>query len=156
MTRPEPTPLARALGRVPSGLYIVSCDLHGASSGFLASFVVQCGFEPPTIVVAVAKERPHLASLRSGSPFGVSILDAASRGAMAPFLKSDDPWVGLAAGKGPGGSLHLAEALAWLECRARTSCDAGDHVLVVATVEAGGLLREGEPTCHLRKNGLSY
>ncbi len=156
MTRPEPTPLARALGRVPSGLYIVSCDVDGASSGFLASFLVQCGFEPPSIVVAVAKDRPHLAALRSSSPFGVSILDAASRGLMAPFLKSDEPFAGLATAKGPGGSLHLVEALAWLECRASTSCDAGDHVLVVAAVEAGGLLHEGEPLSHLRKNGLSY
>ncbi len=156
MTRPEPSPVARALGRVPSGLYIVSCALDGRPAGFLASFLVQCGFEPPTIVVALAQGRPHLEALRSGTPFGVSILDAASRGLMAPFLKSDDPFDGLAAARGPGGSLHLVEALAWLECRARTTCDAGDHVLVVATVEAGGLLREADPLCHLRKNGLSY
>ncbi|MEY2745795.1 MAG: hypothetical protein RL112_837 [Planctomycetota bacterium] len=156
MTRPEPSPLARALGRVPSGLYIVSCHLEGRPAGFLASFLVQCGFEPPTIVVALGKDRPHLAALRPGALFGVSILDAASRGLMAPFLKSDDPFAGLAAANGPGGSLHLVEALAWLECRARATCDAGDHVLVVATAEAGGLLREGDPLSHLRKNGLSY
>lgn len=156
MSRPEPSPLARALGRVPSGLYIVSCTLDGAPAGFLASFLVQCGFEPPSIVVAVGKERPHLAALRSKAPFGVSVLDAQSRGLMAPFMKSATPFDGLATGSGPGGSLHLAESLAWLEARVRGECDAGDHVLLVATVEAGATLRDGDPLAHLRKNGLSY
>jgi flavin reductase (DIM6/NTAB) family NADH-FMN oxidoreductase RutF len=160
MTRPEAraelTPLARALGRVPTGLYIVSCQLDGVASGFLASFVVQCGFEPPTVVLAVGKDRPHLAALRAQRVFGVSILDAQSRSLMAPFMKSSTPFDGLATGTGPAGTLHLSEALAWLECRVRSEADAGDHVLVIATAEAGALLREGDPSVHLRKNGLSY
>ena len=32
----------------------------------------------------------------------------------------------------------------------------GDHVVVFGTVEAGEKLRDGEPSIHLRKNGLAY
>jgi len=137
-------------------LYIVSCHLEGRPAGFLASFLVQCGFEPPTIVVALGKDRPHLAALRPGELFGVSILDAASRGLMAPFLKSDDPFAGLAAANGPGGSLHLVEALAWLECRVTGEHASGDHVVVFGEVVDGAQKRDGEPAIHLRKNGLGY
>ena len=57
----ELTPLAKALGRIPTGLYIVtSKDNAGDNSealGFVGSFVMQPGFEPPTVCVAIGKDR---------------------------------------------------------------------------------------------------
>ena len=49
MPDPADPPLARALGRIPSGLYIVSTVRDGRPVGFLGSFVMQMGFEPPTV-----------------------------------------------------------------------------------------------------------
>jgi flavin reductase (DIM6/NTAB) family NADH-FMN oxidoreductase RutF len=154
------SPLARALGRIPSGLYVVTTSKDGRPSGFLGSFVMQAGFEPPTVTVAIGRDRPHLADVRTSGRFALSILDPASRGLMAPFLRKlvppATPFDGLALGRTAAGSVVLAEALAWVDCRLVGEHASGDHVVVFGEVVEAALLREGDPSTHLRKNGLGY
>ncbi len=156
----ETSPLARALGRIPSGLYIVTTTQGGVPSGFVGSFVMQMGFEPPTVCVAVGKTRPHLAQMRASGRFALSILDAQSRGLMTTFFKKlpegQSPFERLTLSTTRAGSTVLADALAWLDCRITGEFATGDHVVVFAEVTDGALLREGEPHTHLRKNGLGY
>jgi flavin reductase (DIM6/NTAB) family NADH-FMN oxidoreductase RutF len=160
MTDTETTPLARALGRVPSGLFIVTTVEDGAPLGFLASFVMQAGFDPPTVSVAVAKGRAHLDAIRASGRFAVSILDADSSHLMGPFFRKLEPgessFDGLATERTPGDSTVLSEALAWLDCRHTGEYETGDHVIVYGEVTGGELKREGEPKTHTRKDGLSY
>lgn len=153
-------PLALALGRIPTGLYVVTTTREGRPLGFVGSFLMQVGFAPPSVCLAIAKTREHLAAIRARGAFAVSILDARSQGLMAPFFKKPEP------GKSafdqvehrasPAGLPILAGALAWLECRASGEHEGGDHVIVFGTVEHGELLRSGDPSIHLRKDGLSY
>lgn len=154
------SPLAKALGRVPCGLYIVTTESAGRPLGFLGSFVMQVGFEPPTVCVAVGKGRPHLEAMRASGRFALSQLDKASSKLMTPFMKKPpegtSPFDGLAVRKTPGGSTVLADALAWLECELQGEHEVGDHFVVFGRVVAGELLREGEPRVHLRKDGLGY
>ena len=66
---PAPTDLdgfAAALGRIPSGLFIVSWRAADADRGMLASWVMQSGFEPPLVSVAVGTSRDLLAVVRAG------------------------------------------------------------------------------------------
>ena len=51
--RPEPSALARALGRIPCGLFLATVETPDGPVGFVASFVQQVGFEPPTVALAV-------------------------------------------------------------------------------------------------------
>jgi flavin reductase (DIM6/NTAB) family NADH-FMN oxidoreductase RutF len=156
----ELSPTARALGRIPSGLYIVTTLTAGRPSGFLGSFVVQLGLDPPTVGVAIAKERPYLAAIRAHGRFALSILDGPSRGLMAAFLKKPvpgrTPFDDLRILETPAGLPALADALAWIDCRVDGEHALADHVVVFGTVTAGALLREGEPATHVRKNGLGY
>jgi flavin reductase (DIM6/NTAB) family NADH-FMN oxidoreductase RutF len=156
----DPSPLARALGRVPSALYVVSTLREGRPVGFVASLVQQVGFSPPALCLAVAKEREPLRDLRASGRFSLSLLDAGSRARMGPFLKAPAPggssYDGLALGHTPAGLPYLADGLAWFDCRVLSEHDSGDHVVVFAEVEAAQMLREGEPHVHLRRNGLSY
>ncbi len=160
MSRIEHSPLARALGRVPSGLYIVTANGPHGPLGFLGSFVQQVGFEPPTVVVGVGADRPHLAALRSSKGFAICVLDAASKGLMAAFYKAppagEDVFAGLATARTPAGEWVLSDALAWIECKVVGEHPAGDHVVVFGAATAGALTREGESLVHLRRNGLSY
>src|SRR6188474_2077686 len=93
MADPEASPLARALGRIPSGLFVVSTVRDGQPVGFLGSFVMQMGFAPPTVCVGVGKSRPQLADMRRSGGFALSILDAPSRSLMSAFLRKLPPGV---------------------------------------------------------------
>ena len=160
MPTPSDSPLALALGRVPSGLYIVTTRHGGETVGFLGSFVMQMGFSPPTVCVAVAKDRVALASIRAVGRFGLSVLDPESRGVMKGFLRrlpeGESPFDGLELRETPSGTPVLAGALAWLDCRTTGEFETGDHVAVFAEVTEGRVLRAGEPSTHVRRSGLGY
>lgn len=161
MTTPSnPDDLGAALGRVPSGLFIVATDgPDGAAMGFLASFVQQVALDPPTVAVAVSTDRDHLAAIRAAGRFGVSVLGEGDKALMKPFFKGPDdgsPFDDVASARTESGATYLTEALAWLDCRVTGEHDAGDHVVVFGAVEGGARAREGEPLTHVRKNGLRY
>lgn len=156
----SPSPLALALGRIPTGLYVVTTLKDERPFGFVGSFLMQVGFDPPVVSIAIGKDREHLAAIRAHGRFGVSVLDGASQKLMAPFLKRHEP--GRSAfdqvehRPSPSGLPVLAGALAWLDCRVTGEHAAGDHAVVFGCVEHGELLRAGDPAVHLRKNGLEY
>lgn len=160
MTRTEPTPLARALGRLPSGVYIVTTLRAGAPVGFVGSFVQQVAFEPPTLVLAVANDREQLADLRKTGRFALSVLGSGDQALMSPFLKrlpeGASPFDGLAVARSRSGLPVLEAALAWLDCRIAGEHAAGDHTVLFGVVEEAQLVREGDPRIHLRRNGLGY
>ena len=156
----EPTPLALALGRVPTGLYILSTLDGERDLGFVASFVTQVGIAPPTMAVAVGKERGPLAAIRESGGFALSILDEASKGVMGGFFRppaeGQTPFDALETSRTPRGAAVLDDALAWLDCRVTGEFETGDHVVVFGEVLAGELQRAGDPALHLRKSGLGY
>lgn len=158
MADPNPSPIARALGRIPTGLFIVTTVLDGRRAGFLGSFLVQTGFDPPTLCVSVARDREHLRGMRRSEHFAVSILDGSAKGLMQPFLRRAvaDPFEGLATHEVAGGAPVLSDALAWLSCKVIGEHELPDHVVVFGEVADARLLREGEPSTHVRKNGLTY
>jgi len=159
-TDTSPGPLARALGRIPSGLFLVT-TLDGTDPvGFVGSFVQQVGFAPPTVAVAVGKARGPLAALRAKRAFGVSVLDASSSGVMGRFFRKVEPpatpFDGLQLVTAKTGCPLIGEALAWLDCVVVGEHELADHVVVFGEVLAGTQVREGDPAVHLRKNGLGY
>lgn len=152
--------LGSALGRVPSGIFVCSCGTGDASRPFIASWVMQSSFDPPSVSVAIEDGRDALEVLGdSDGRFTLSILPADSGHAMMkPFFSGDAerPYGDLATLRTEDDGIYLADALAWLECRELTRCRAGQHVLVVGEVLTGGTLRDGEPLVHVRKTGYSY
>jgi flavin reductase (DIM6/NTAB) family NADH-FMN oxidoreductase RutF len=157
---PPLTPIALALGRIPTGLYLVTASSPAGPVGFVGSFLMQVGFEPPTVCVAVARERAHLAAIREAGHFGVSVFDPASGAVMKRFLRrygpGESPFDGVALETAAGGCPVLSQALAWLVCRRTGEFDTGDHAVVFGEVVDARLCREGEPSIHLRRNGLTY
>lgn len=153
-------PLAQALGRVSSGLYIVTTAGADGPLGFLGSFVIQVGFEPPTVAVAIADGRDHVAAIRESGHFGLSILDKPSSGLMGAFFKKlpegQTPFDDLKLLESRAGVPVLADSLAWLDCRVTSEHKPCEHVVLFGEVVEGALLRDGTPSSHVRKNGLSY
>lgn len=147
---------ATALGRIPSGLFVVT--VH--DTGMLGSWVQQCSFDPPQLTVAIRKGRFVLEWLTDGTAFAVNVIPEGQKALVAHFGKGFES--GQPAFDGVEWTRHgdsapmLTAALACLDCRVVTRFDAGDHVLVVGRVVSGTVNQDGTPAVHVRKNGLHY
>ena len=74
------------LGRLVSGLYIVTAKTAtGEETGMLSSWVMQAGFEPPMLTVAVKLGRYLEEWLTAGTPFNVNILSESQNAMLKPF-----------------------------------------------------------------------
>jgi flavin reductase (DIM6/NTAB) family NADH-FMN oxidoreductase RutF len=152
--------MAAALGRVPSGLFVLTVRHGDAETGMLASWVQQCSFDPPLVTVAVRRERELLAWLTDGAAFTLNVLDESQTDMVAHFGKGfrldQEAFTGLELLPGGGAAPVLAEALAYLECRIEARHRTGDHELFSARVVGGRVLSDGRPMVHVRKSGLHY
>jgi flavin reductase (DIM6/NTAB) family NADH-FMN oxidoreductase RutF len=161
----SPDGLAAALGRIPSGLFIITWRETGGDRGMLASWVMQAGFDPPLVSVAVAPGRGLLAAIDAGTTFVVNVLADTQRPLLARFGKppaaGEDLFAGLGVGRAACGAPTLEGAAAWLECTpvsrtAGSDAVAADHVVVLARVSGAAAGPDAAPLVHLRKNGLRY
>src|SRR5262245_29890071 len=152
--------LAAALGRIPSGLFILTVRHGSAETGMLTSWVQQCSFDPPQVSVAIRRDRAVSGWLVDGAVLTLNIIAEGHRGLVAHFGKGFDAgepaFTGLEVERPAGEAPVLAEALAYLHCRVAGRCPAGDHDLVIARVVSGRVQGEGRPTVHIRKSGLNY
>jgi len=152
--------LSAALGRIPSGLFVLTVRCGETETGMLASWVQQCSFDPPQITVAINKERDVLDWLTEGAAFVVNVIPEGGKTIVAHFGKGfesgESVFEGLDVRRDAETPPVLLSAHAYLACRVVSRCDVGDHVLVIGCVTAGGLLHDGKPTVHVRKNGLKY
>jgi flavin reductase (DIM6/NTAB) family NADH-FMN oxidoreductase RutF len=159
-TTDQNRPLASALGRIPSGLFILSARRDDTETGMLVSWVQQCSFEPPQITVALQRGRAIHEWLRDAADFTLNILHESQTDMVAHFgrgfLRGNTAFEGLEVDRTAGMAPVLSEALAFLDCRVVARCAAGDHELLIAEVKDGRLLGEGHPMVHVRKNGLHY
>lgn len=153
--------LATALGKIVSGLYIISLKDGDKETGFLASWVQQAGFEPPMLSIAFNKERKnHFALLTGSGKLVVNVMSKESGKTMSRFFKPA-PAEGsifdeLKTQIGQLGIPILSDSVAFLECKYHSEMQSGDHIIVLVEVINSGILNEYEPSVHIRKNGLSY
>ena len=148
-----------ALGKIPSGLFVVGAVDKGERIGMLCSFVEQAGFKPPMVSLALGVDRLLNQLLQEGGLFSLNILGKEDSKLLSTFAsgRGQDPFGSFPLIENSHNLPQLAGALAWMACRPCGSVAAGDHVVHVAEVLQGCLHREGsEPMIRLRKNGLSY
>jgi flavin reductase (DIM6/NTAB) family NADH-FMN oxidoreductase RutF len=152
--------LAAALGRVPSGLFVLTLSRDTIETGMLASWVQQCSFNPPQISLAVQRGREINPLLTQGSLFTLNVLDETQTDMIVHFGRGftlqEPAFAGLDVQRGQTNGPVLGEALAYLECRVVERFPAGDHDLIVAEAVAGSVLGEGHPMVHIRKSGMHY
>lgn len=151
--------LLAALGRIPSGLFVVSLRNGKHETAMLASWVQQCSFEPPMITLAVNVKRWFVDWLVEGAMIGVSILGEGQKELLGHFGKGFEE--GQPAFDGIEVERHhgpatLKAAHAILRCRLTAVRDAGDHRLAIAVIESGSVQHEGRPGVHIRRSGAHY
>lgn len=157
--RPEQTELGKALGKIASGLYVITAQVDGAPIGMLCSFVEQAGFAPPMISVAVGHGRPLTAALEGDGIFGLNVLSKSNTQLMKTFARPNAPDAftthPLVANRFE--LPQFAEAWAFLACKVAGSVQTGDHTVYVAEVLDGTLQHENEePMIRVRAHGFGY
>ena len=152
--------VARALARVPSGLFILTAGAGDEAAGFLASWVQQAGFEPPALTVAIQIGRPILDLIRREARFCVSVLHEPTKAMIGHFAKGFAPgepaFAGVDVRPAANGVPVLAGAHAHLACRLIGESRWSDHVILCGEVVGGAKHDDGMPLVHVRKTGTSY
>ena len=152
----------KALGRVPSGVYILTAAHGGDATAMMASWVQQAGFDPPAVSVAMAKGRPIVELIAASRTFALSIIPEGDSSLMKRYARGvkpgDDPFAGVETFATPSGIPAMKTALAWLECRLIHTCAfGGDHDLLIGEVVAGNILQAGGTAfMHQRGSGFHY
>jgi len=153
-------PLASALGRIPSGIFVLTVARDGIETGMLASWVQQCSFDPPQLTIAIRRDREIVSLLGDGAAFTLNILEASQTDMIVHFGRGfalgQDAFEGIEVRRDGTRGPVLAEALGYLECLVVGRVPAGDHDLFLGRVVSGALQDEGQPMVHVRKNGLHY
>ncbi|MGA1574189.1 MAG: diflavin flavoprotein [Vulcanococcus sp.] len=159
-------PAIQALGRVVGSLCVLTTvkgsDAGRLSGAMVASWVSQASFTPPGFTVAVAKDRAVEALLHIGDRFALNVLaegreTAVMKQFLKPFAPGADRFAGLELAESPGGQPLLPEGLAWLEARVMQRMECGDHWLLYAQVDQGGVQDAGGVTAvHQRRSGAHY
>src|SRR5258708_4766693 len=116
--------MAQALGKITSGIFIVTAKKGEEETAMLASWLQQASFQPPTISLSVHKDRPIDQFLSEDSAFVVNILQKDEKSLFKHFATGfalgKNPYHGIDTKDSTTGSKILSRAMAVLECRVRT------------------------------------
>ena len=152
--------VATAMGKIPSGLFILSfIDDAGADDFMLASWVQQCSFSPLMVNIAIRSERSILSQLVPGKIFNLHIIKEGQNqmgGKFAKPVSGPDQLKDLNLQREPNLPVVLLDTCAVLQCKAAGVLNAGDHQLLLAEVVSGTMLAGGDPMVHVRKNARNY
>lgn len=149
-----------ALGRTPSGLFIVTSAANGRQAAFLGSFVQQASFSPLIFSVAVHPERYPYELMSQSKKFGLSLVGENDQILLKKFAKGHGPEsdpISEVSFEVVEGVPLLKDALGGAVFEIIDESKPGDHVIVFGQVLAGRLYdAERKPWVHVRKSAKNY
>ncbi len=154
---------AKAVGHIPSGLFIVCANDGENKDGYLASWVQQVSFDPLMIAVAIGKGRAGYDHIMSKKTFTVNIVGKHDMNYLKHFWsgyqEEDNPFHNgeLDHEISDNGGIILKQAKSTIECQMVSKEIPGDHEIVFAKVIASYVHDEkAEVKTHIRKSGMDY
>lgn len=143
------------LGSIPAGVSVITAiGEDGHPRGLTSTAVCSVSLEPPLLLICVDKTSNTLPALRHARSFVVNVL-ADGREARSRQFASKDPDKFRGVRWEPSSVAHGAPILV-ADCAAHAACivvgehEAGDHIVFLASVEAGSLVPDREPLVFLR------
>lgn len=149
--------IGAAIGRIPSGVFVITAKRGDERIGMLGSWVMQTGFEPPCVSVAVHPEREIYSAIEQSKTFSINVLSNENMNLMKAFSRySPNQFEGIDAEETEYGMV-LKDAVAVIHCRLKNKLEAADHHLFIGEVMDGVHMdHEQSPMIHLRKSGFNY
>ena len=132
----------------PSGVAIVTTlTPDGTPRGLTTTAVCSVSADPPTILVCVDLASRTLSALRGRRAFVVNFIGEGRSALCRLFASKEEDKFAHVAWRETGAGLPLLheDVLAWAACSTVHELEVGDHVLLVARVDDGGVQPELEP-----------
>ena len=160
--RSQPDALGAALGRLPSGLFILTVRRGDRATGMLASWVQQAGFDPPMLTVALARDRYVGDWIAEAGRFALNVIPSGDKRFLKHFARGFSPdspaFDGIELLDRARGGPVLAGAMAFLDVDLVGRHDGqGDHIVYLGRVVDGEVLDpDRRPMVHVRRSGDHY
>ncbi|MEM7554816.1 MAG: diflavin flavoprotein [Cyanobacteria bacterium P01_A01_bin.84] len=154
--------MEKALGRISSGLYILTAKKGEQEGAMLASWVAQASLQPLGFTIALAEDRGIKTLLQVGDKFVLNVLEEGNYHELKKhFLKrlhpGADRFEGVRTQTAKNGSPILADSLAYIECEISSVMDCGDHSILYCIVDNGRVSNpDGLTAVRHRKVGNYY
>lgn len=134
----DPRVLRDAFGAFLTGVTVVTTlDANGAPIGFTANSFTSVSLDPPLLLVCLAKTSRNYQTLMTTRGFAVNILSEDQKDISNTFARPvEDRFAAVNWRNGPFGSPVISDVAAWFDCSAHERVDAGDHVILIAKIEA--------------------
>ena len=124
------------LGRLPTGVVIVTGGDPTAPSGMVVGSFMSQSLDPPLVAVSPAKTSTSWPKIEAGGQFCANILHADQIELARTFARSGaDKFAGVSWRPAPATGAPLLQGVAaWIDCRIERTIEAGDHWLVLGEV----------------------
>ncbi len=139
------TTVSKAIGQIPSGLFILTAAYNGSRSGVLVTWVQQCATSPPLVMAAVSTGLPVVSLIRDSHSFTLCRITADDHLLARMFdtapMHGEDPFDTLPITSAPSGAPIPQRSLSWLDCEVVRHIDLESECgLYVGRVRSGGIL----------------
>lgn len=137
------------LRQFPYAIYILAVRHEEDINAMAASWVTQCSFDPPLLLVAVRKGTRTYDLIQEGRAFTINLIDDKHRDIIKtlekPFHMAGDKIDQVSYSEDETGAPVLKDAFAYLECEVREIYEPGDHALVIGEIIHSALREQLEP-----------
>jgi flavin reductase (DIM6/NTAB) family NADH-FMN oxidoreductase RutF len=152
---PNPAEFRKAMACFATGVTIITVDVDGEVHGMTANAFASVSLDPPLLLVCVDHSARTHAHLHARKRFGVNILADDQRVISEYYARPvythehAEQEAGARFDRTAQGTPILHGALAYLECKLKSTHEAGDHTIFIAEVE-DVVVRQGEPLLFFR------
>jgi 3-hydroxy-9,10-secoandrosta-1,3,5(10)-triene-9,17-dione monooxygenase reductase component len=138
VTTPDEANFRKTLGRLPTGVVIVTGGDPEQPSGLVVGSFMSVSLEPPLVCVCPAKTSTSWPAIEESGIFCANVLHSDQEALARTFSKSGiDKFVDVNWAPAPATGAPLLEGVsAWIDCKVDRVIEAGDHWLVLGEVLA--------------------
>lgn len=139
------------LGRFSSGVTVVTTrDRRGRDHGMTVSAFSSVSLDPPLVLICIGHDASMYAVMQKATHFIVNILSEGQEALARRFAEpGPNRFAGIGYTRGKNGVAVLDEVLGQIECGVEARHEAGDHDIIIGTVEAA-VANEGKPLLYYR------
>ena len=136
MNAPDQARFRAAMGKLPTGVTVVSAAGPDGPAGATANAVSSLSIEPMLMVACLDRGSRTLLAVQAANRFGISVLHAGQQEIARTFATKApvaDKWEGIGWSERDG-IPAIDGALVWVACDLRDVIAGGDHVIVTGEV----------------------